>query len=129
MERPRLALRLLACADAYGVREELIGDLFEEIARGRSRLWVCQQLIGLYGFAFAAGLRNRARVTPQSVACSCGLALWVSSSIASVNDALQAWLLFYLIAGILSLFAHMTSRAVWSRSTALPEAADDPGVD
>ena len=128
MERPRLALRLLAYADAYGVREELIGDLLEEIARGRSRLWICQQLVGLCALCCAAELRNRARLTPQAVALSFCAALFAGVSIASVNHVLQAWLLFYLITGTLSLFAHMVSRT-GSRRTVIPEAADASRAD
>ena len=128
MERPRLALRLLSYADAYGVREELIGDLLEEIGRGRSRLWICQQLVGLYAFCCAAELRNRVRLTPQAVTLTFCAALFAGVSIASPNRVLEAWLLFYLITGTLSLFAHMVSRTS-SRWTVIPEAADTPGAD
>jgi hypothetical protein len=65
MNRPRLALRLLTCADSAGVRDELVGDVLEEMAHGRSQVWVYQQLIGLYGLAVAARLRARARLTPH----------------------------------------------------------------
>jgi len=111
MIRPRIALRLLARVDACGTREALVGDLLEEIARGRSRWWLCQQLIGLCGLALAAHLRDHARVTPYMVALGLGAVLLVGVLIASVSSVVEAWLGFYLIAGTLSLFAHMMSRA------------------
>jgi len=106
-----LALRLLARADASGTREELIGDLLEELARGRSRWWLWQQLIGLYGFAVVAQARRQARLTPAVVAAALGALLLGGMSIASLASVLQAWLGFYLVAGTLSLFAHMAARA------------------
>ena len=108
---PRFALRLLTRADSSGKREALIGDLLEEIARGRSRLWLCQQVIGLYGLALAAHARDHARLTPCVVALVLGVVLLGGVSIASVGSVLEAWLGFYLVAGTLSLFAHMVSRA------------------
>ena len=107
----RFALRILARADASGTREALIGDLLEEIARGRSRWWLCQQLIGLYGLALAAHVRHRGRLTPSMVALTIGAVLLGGASIASVSSVLGAWLGFYLLAGTLSLFAHMAARA------------------
>jgi hypothetical protein len=107
----RFALRLLARADASGTREALIGDLLEEIAGGRSRLWLGQQLIGLYGLALVAHVRHHARLTPCVVAVALGAVLLGGASITSVSSVLQAWLGFYLVAGTLSLFAHMASRA------------------
>lgn len=107
----RFALRLLARADASGTREALIGDLLEEIAHGRSRLWICQQLIGLYGLALAAHARQAARLTPCVVAVALSAVLLGGVSVASVSSVLEAWLGFYLVAGTLSLFAHMVSRA------------------
>jgi hypothetical protein len=40
-----------------------------------------------------------------------GAVLLGGISIASVSSVLQAWLGFYLVAGTLSLFAHMVGRA------------------
>ncbi len=51
MLSPRLAARLVAFAGACGAPEALVGDVLEEIDSGRSLLWVCQQLVGLYVFA------------------------------------------------------------------------------
>ena len=107
----RLALRLLARADASGTREALIGDLLEEVSCGRSRWWLYQQLIGLYGFALAARARHHARLRPSVVAVVLGAVLLGGLQIASVSSVLVAWLGFYLVAGTLSLFAHMAARA------------------
>jgi hypothetical protein len=106
----RFALRLLARADTAGTHEALIGDLLEEIARGRSQVWLCQQLIGLYGVALATHARDHARLTPPMVALALGVALLGGFSIASVNSVVETWLGFYLVSGTLSLFAHMASR-------------------
>jgi len=107
----RLALRLLARADASGTREALIGDVLEEISRGRSRWWLCHQLIGLYGLALAAHARRHLRLTPCVVAVALGAVLLGGVTVAPVSSVLEAWLDFYLVAGTLSLFAHMLSRA------------------
>jgi len=107
----RFTLRLLARADASGTHEALIGDLLEEISLGRSRLWLYQQLIGLYGLALAAQARHYARLTPCLVAVALSAVLLGGLAIASVSSVLQVWLGFYLVAGTLSLFAHMMCRA------------------
>jgi len=105
------ALKLLARADASATREALIGDLLEELARGRSRWWLWQQLIGLYGLTLVAHVRHRARLTPFVVALALGAVLLAGVSIASVSSVLGVWLTLYLAAGTLSLFAHMAARA------------------
>jgi len=107
----RFALRLLAHADASGSREALIGDLLEEISSGRSRWWLYQQLIGVYALALATHARHHARLTPWIVAAALGAVLLGGLSIASFGSVLVAWLGFYLLAGTLSLFAHMAARA------------------
>jgi len=107
----RLALTLLARADASGTREALIGDLLEEISRGRSRWWLWQQLIGLYGLALATHARHHARLSPFVVALALSVVLLGGVSIASVDSVAEAWLGFYLVAGTVSLFAHMAARA------------------
>jgi hypothetical protein len=109
MANPKCALRLLAYADSLGAGEELIGDLLEEIARGRSRLWLCRQLIGLYGLGFTKYVRARARLTPQTIALVFCALLLAGVSIGSASSVLEAWLGFYAVAGTLSLFAHMVS--------------------
>jgi len=110
MDCPRFAVRLLTRADVSGAHEALVGDLLEEIARGRSRSWICQQLLGLYGVALAAHVRRHARVTPAVVALGLGVMLLGAGLIASVDSVVETWLAFYLVAGTLSLFAHMVSR-------------------
>ena len=107
----RFALRLLARADASGTREALIGDLLEELSCGRSRWWLYQQLIGLYGCALATHTRHHARLRPSVVAAALGAVLLGGLSIASAGSVMIAWLGFYLVMGTLSLFAHMAARA------------------
>jgi hypothetical protein len=107
----RFVLRLLAHADADGSREALIGDLLEEIARGRSRWWLYRQLIGVYGLALAAQARHHARLRPSLVAAALAATLLGGMSFAPLGSVLEAWLGFYLVAGTLSLFAHMAARA------------------
>ncbi len=116
MRWPRIALRLVAHGDSLGAREELIGDFLEEIARGRSHWWMCQQLLGLYGLAFTTRVRNRARLTPHAIALALCVAMLAAVSIASVSRVLEAWLGVYYVAGTLSLFAHMASRTVGGRT-------------
>jgi len=104
-------LRLLAYADSVGAEEELIGDVLEELHRGRPRLWVCQQVIGVFGLALTKHLRRRARVTPQTVAAGCCGLLFAGLATGSLGSVVEAWLAFYYVAGTLSLFAHMASSA------------------
>jgi hypothetical protein len=104
--------RLLTYGDAFGVREELVGDIIEEIDRGRSALWAWQQLFGLSAFAIAGYVRNRARLRAPAIALASGALLLVASSIGSLSHVLAAWLSFYYVTGAVSLFAHMVSRAV-----------------
>jgi hypothetical protein len=124
MPCPRFALTLLAYADSFGAGEELVGDVLEEIGRGRSRWWVWQQLIGLYRLAFATHLRNRANVTPRAVAVVFCLGLLAGVSIAPLNRVLEAWLLFYFMSGTASLFAHMAAGASGARATEISSDAD-----
>jgi len=121
MPSPQFALWLLARADRAGRREALIGDLFEEMAHGRSRYWVWQQVIGLGWFALVARARQHARVTPHLIALAISLVLLGgislgAISIASLSLVLQAWAGFYLLAGTLSLFADVMSRSIASRA-------------
>lgn len=120
MPAPRLTLRLVARGGALGAREELIGDLLEEIARGRSHVWVCQQVIGLYAFAFMARVRTRARLTPHGIAFVMGVLLLVAASIAPARTVLAAWLGFYYAMGMLSLFADMASHTIGAHISAAP---------
>ena len=119
MASPRIALWLLARANCSGSREALVGDLLEEIARGRSRFWAWQQLIGLAGFALVARARNDFRVTPYLIALVLGVVLLGGMSIASLSRVLETWVGFYVVAGTISLFAHIMSRATDSRTLQL----------
>jgi hypothetical protein len=121
MPAPRFAVRLLTHSGAYGVRDELIGDVLEEIAGGRSRAWVYQQLIGLYSLAFMTHVRSRARVTPQAIALALSVVLLAAASIAPAKVVLAAWLGFYYVMGTLSLFAHMASHTIGTQAGASPE--------
>jgi hypothetical protein len=104
-------LRLAAYGESLGVRDELIGDLLEEIARGRSRWWVCRQVAGVYGLTVVSRLRARTRLTPLPIALGLAALLVVAASIAPMANVLLVWLGVYYAAGMLSLFAHMAPRA------------------
>jgi hypothetical protein len=121
----RLALWLLNRAPAHGVREALIGDLIEEIARGRSRAWVCRQLIGFYGVALGSHVKKQARVTPFLVAFALGMLLLGGVSVASLGKVLEVWMSLYLFAGTLSLFGHGMSRNPASRALLLGEESPE----
>lgn len=121
----RLAVWLLARADSPGLREALVGDLLEEIARGRSGFWVWQQLVGLAGVAFVARARKHARMTPHLVALVLAAVLLGGMSIASLVRVLEIWVGVYLFAGTLSLFAHVVSRTADSRTLLIPVDAQD----
>ncbi len=112
----RIARWLLARADRGTRREALVGDLLEEIARGRSRRWVFEQVIGLCWFALVAHTRLHARVTPHLIALALSLALLGGISITSISRVLETWTAFYLLAGTLSLFADVMSRTIGLRT-------------
>jgi hypothetical protein len=118
----RLALWLLNRTRVHGVREALVGDLIEEIASGRSRVWVCQQLIGFYGVALGARAKKQARVTPLVVALVLGMVLLGGVSVASIGKVLEVWMSLYFFAGTMSLFGHAMSRNPASRALQFEEA-------
>ena len=120
----RLALWLLTRTNAAGTRDALVGDLLEEMARGRSRVWVCQELLGFYGIALVAHARTKARVTPSLVALVLGVVMLGGASIASLEEVVETWASVYYVAGTLSLFAHVMSRTTASRTLPLTEDAD-----
>jgi hypothetical protein len=119
MTASRFALKVLARADSSGADDALVGDLLEEIAHGRSRVWVCQQLVGMYAFLLAASLRRRSRLTPLLVASILAVVLLGSMSVAPASSVLETWLAVYLVTGAVSLFAHMAARTVHSRTAAI----------
>jgi hypothetical protein len=102
--------------------------VLEEIARGRSRRWVCQQLIGLYGLALVNHLRRRARLTPHVIALAIGVVLLAGAAVVSPRTVLAAWLGFYYVVGTLSLFAHMGSHTIRVRARAISEPVDAPDL-
>jgi len=112
MPRPRLAITLAAHAGTFGVPEELVGDVLEEVGRGRSHLWLWQQLLGLYWFAFIARLRNLGRPTPVAIALGLGAILLLAASIAPPKAVVAAWLTFYYVMGAASLFTQMATHTI-----------------
>ena len=108
---PRFALWLL---DRAG-NEALIGDLMEEFERGRSRVWIVQQLVGLYGLVALSYGRRTVRVTQPLVSLAVGVILVGAAWIASVERVVETWTSVYYIAGTISLFAHVMSRTTASR--------------
>jgi hypothetical protein len=105
----RIVLRLLQHAESCGVREEIVGDLVEELARGRSPAWACRQLLAICAQMLVGRLRARARMTPQGVAVLLGAALMAGGAVVPIGEVVQAWLVLYCLTGTLSLFAHMAS--------------------
>jgi len=112
----RFAQWLLMKTSAAGSQEALVGDLMEEIAHGRSSSWVCRELVGFYGLALVAQARDSVRVTPLLVALVVGLVLVGGVSITSLEQVVETWTSVYYIAGTVSLFAHVMSRATASRT-------------
>jgi hypothetical protein len=112
MARHRLALWLMWHADSCGRWEPVVGDLLEEIADGRrSRWWVWQQLVGFCAVALFANVRDELRVTPRLVATFLAIVFLGGASLTSVGAVVETWLTCYLVAGTISLFGHIMSRA------------------
>jgi hypothetical protein len=123
-----LARWLLTRTTVADSREALVGDLLEEIAGGRSSLWVCQELVGLYAFALIAQARQSVRITPLFIALVLGLVLVGGTSMTSIGQMVQTWTSVYYIAGMASLFAHVMSRSTASRTLPIAEEIDgSPG--
>ena len=118
MPDSRVVLRMLAFAETCGVREEIVGDILEEMARGRRCGWICRQLLALCGLACVSHLRDRARVTPQRVAVGLSLVMLMAMSMMPVGRVLAVWLTLYYLSGALSLFAHMAAEG-------LPDTRED----
>jgi hypothetical protein len=107
-------------AESFGVRPELIGDLHEEVGLGRSGWWLCGQLLALAGVTAVAWVRDRLQ-TPRGVRCLVvGLAL-LAIAMVPAGQLLQAWLVVYYLAGMLSLFAHMVA----AETQLLPDSVDE----
>ena len=109
MPRPRLTVTLAARAGTFGVPEELVGDVLEEVEHGRSRLWLWQQLLGLYWFALTACLRRLWRPTPERIALAMSAMLLLAASIAPPKAVVATWLVFYYVMGAASLFTQMAT--------------------
>jgi hypothetical protein len=121
----RFAQWLLTRTSAAGPRDALVGDLMEEIARGRSSWWVCQELVGLYRLGLLAQARDSVRITPLLVALVVALVLVGGVSIASLEQVVETWTSVYYIAGTVSLFAHVMSRSTASRTLLITGEVDD----
>jgi hypothetical protein len=124
MASTRLARWLLTRAEASGAHEALVGDLLEELDRGQSFRWTCEQVIGFYGVALLARARRRARVTPPLVAMTISAVLLTAVSLASIEQVVQTWMSVYYVAGTVSLFAHVMARTTASRPLLFTEDAD-----
>jgi len=108
MRCSRAMVAWLDRAEAFGIRPELIGDLHEAVALGRSSRWLCGQLLALAGVTAAAWVRERLH-TPCGIRCAVlGVGL-LAMTVVPTAQLLQAWLVVYYLAGMLSLFAHMAA--------------------
>lgn len=108
MVRPLFALWLLERFDSYGTREALIGDLVEEIAQGRSRCWVWQQVLALCGLAAVSHARRYAQ-TAHLIALALGLFFVGGVWIAPPATVFETWAVIYFVTGTLSLFGDLMS--------------------
>jgi hypothetical protein len=128
----RFAQWLLTRTSAGGTRDALVGDLLEELARGRSSWWACQELVGFYGLAFMTQARESVRITPLLVALVLGVVLAGGTSITSFEQMVETWTSVYYIAGMASLFAHVVSRTTAPRTLPIVDGAGlraaDPGL-
>jgi hypothetical protein len=116
MTRPRLALWLLERLDACGTREALIGDLVEEIALGRSRFWIWQQVVALCGLATAGHVRNYTQ-NAHLIALALGAFFAGGVWIAPPAIVFETWAVVYFVTGTLSLFGDLiSSRTLNSRA-------------
>ena len=116
MARPLSALWLLERLESCGTREALIGDLVEEIALGRSRFWVWQQVLALCGLATVGHVRNYAQ-TPHLIALALGAFFAGGVWIAPAASVFETWAVVYFVTGTLSLFGDLiSSRTLDSRA-------------
>jgi hypothetical protein len=119
MAHPRFAMWLLDRLDPCGTREALIGDLVEEMARGRSRVWVWRQVAAVGALAAAGCVRNRAPQTARLVTFALGLFMFGGAMIVPAARLLETWTIVYFAIGTCSLIGDMVSpRSIDSRSNA-----------
>ncbi len=108
MRCSRTEVSWLDRAESWGIRPELIGDLHEEVLRGRSRAWLVRQLLSTVLVAGTVLVRDRVQ-TPSGIRdVVLGLGL-LATTIVPTGQLLQTWLVVYYLAGMLSLFAHMAA--------------------
>ncbi len=111
MRCSRAVLAWLDRAESWGIRSELIGDLHEELARGRSTAWLYGQLLSAASHTGSMWIRGKLE-TPSGIRCAMvGLGL-LALAVVPPGRLIQAWLSLYYLTGMLSLFAHMTSADV-----------------
>jgi hypothetical protein len=126
MTCPRFALWVLTRLDSSERHESLVGDVLEELANGRSRLWLWQQLIGICAFSVIAHARAGTRLTSSLIAFAPGALVLVGVSVAPYS-AVMTWAAIYMASGTLSLFGHLIASSSFnSRALALP---DDPELE
>ena len=125
MTDPRLALWLLARIDSSERHESLVGDLLEEVATGRSRLWIWQQVIGAWGFALVTRARSQTRFTSHLLVLAPSAIVLTGVLVAPYWTVLQTWAGIYVFTGTLSLFGHMlASSSFHSRALVVPADPD-----
>jgi hypothetical protein len=121
----RLARWVLARAEASGAHEALVGDLLEELADGRSAAWMWRQLIGWCAVSFAQEMRQRLHPSPLLVSLALATLLAGGMSLTSPGSVVQTWMVLYVGAGALSLFAHVTARTAAGRTLCIPAGTGD----
>jgi hypothetical protein len=126
MTCPRIALWVAARLESSERHESLVGDLLEELANGRSRVWLWQQVIGMCAFALVAHARAGTRLTSSLIAFAPAAMVLGGVSVAPYGTVLHTWIGVYLVTGTLSLFGHLiASSSFTSRGAlALPEDSE-----
>jgi hypothetical protein len=113
--------------ESSGAQDALIGDLLEEMDRGRSRWWIGEQVIGLCGCALVEYAKQHARVTPLFVVVALVALFLGGLSIAPPSLVLQAWAVTYFVTGTLSLFGHLMALSTFDSRTLVTPVSSDPG--
>jgi hypothetical protein len=125
MTCPRIALWVAAHLEPSERHESLVGDLLEELANGRSRFWLWQQVIGMCAFALVAHARAGTRLTSSLIVFAPAAMVLGGVSVAPYGTVLHAWIGVYLVTGTLSLFGHLIASSSFNArgALALPEDA------
>jgi hypothetical protein len=120
MRRSEWVAAWLDRAESCGVRQDVIGDLHEEMGRGKSCTWLCRQLLAIAAHATRArvgeGLRTR-----FGICCVVSLSGLIAWSVVPAGELLTAWLVIYYASGVLSLLGHMTFASEEVTSEAIDE--------